>query len=142
MGLSKTIIVFSIIFLLSTVAISMDSQSAEERLQQLFSASELLRMDDPKIRIKGVLMLFDLKGLYAYTTLKYMWLAESDPKVRNAILKGFRKVGDHLYIADPDFPKDWVVGIRKFDQTEKNRRLRELKKYFPTEVDRYLETGS
>ena len=132
----------SLVLLLPTISVPTESRSADERLQQFFVASELLRANDPNIRTQGVTMLFDLRGLYAYTTLKYMWLAESNPNVRKAIVKGFKKLGDHVFIADPDFPRDWVVGLKHFEQMERQKRLRELRDYFPKEVARYLEAGS
>lgn len=99
-------------------------------------------MENPSTRIQGVAMLFNLKGLYDYTTLKYLWLAESDPNVRLEILKGFKKIGDHIYIADPDFPKYWIIGLKQYDQQERNKRLMELRRYFPKEVTRYLDGKS
>jgi len=87
-------------------------------------------------------MLFNLKGLYDYTTLKYLWLAESDPNLRLEILKGFKKIGDHIYIADPEFPKYWIIGLKQYDQQERNKRLMELRRYFPKEVTRYLDGKS
>ena len=120
------------VLLLPFTALADNTQPACAELEhQLFLASEMLRMDTPEIRIDGVNMLFEIGGLYAYMTLQYLWIAEPHTEGRQAILKGFKHIGDHAYIADPNFPQYWLQSLVQFHEQEQQLRLKELKQFFP-----------
>jgi hypothetical protein len=104
--------------------------------QQIFGYCEMLRMGDSKIVKQGVDGLFKIGGLQALTILHLKWIAEQNPEIRNHILSGFSKIGDHRFIADPDFPKEWIRASKRFLDPERETRLRELRRYFPKDMER------
>ena len=103
--------------------------------QRVFVACEMLRSADPAITRQGVSELFSIGGLEAYTLLHLKWIAEPNPEIRMYILEGFSQIGDHRHIADPSFPHEWIKAAMRFPSPEKDTRLRELKKYFPKDID-------
>ncbi|MHC4336463.1 MAG: HEAT repeat domain-containing protein [Planctomycetota bacterium] len=100
----------------------------------VFMYCECLRSSDPEVVLPAVDGLFEVGGLEAYMLLHLKWIAEPNTQIRNHILLGFSKIGDHRYIADPAFPRKWVEASRRFASPEKERRMYELKKYFPSDV--------
>ena len=138
-SMKKLQIIVLLLLVIPTVSFSDEERDSQERLRQLFLASEQLRMNDPSLRIQGIRMLFEMEGLYVYTTLQYLWLVEPHQDVRNEILHGFNKIGDHVYIADPDFPEFWMKGLEHYQEAEKQKRIKELKRFFSKPVKQYLK---
>jgi hypothetical protein len=101
---------------------------------RIHGACENLRSSDPTVARQGIQGLFLVGGLEAYTILHLKWIAEPDPEIRNAILAGFSKLGDHRHIVDPTFPREWVLAAQRCAPSERKVRLQELNKYFPKEV--------
>ena len=100
----------------------------------VFRYCECLRSSDPEVVLPAIDGLFETGGLEAYMLLHLKWIAEPNAEIRNRILHGFSKIGDHRYIADPDFPGKWVEASERFASPEKERRMYELKRYFPSDM--------
>ena len=93
-------------------------------------------MIDVEIVSQGVEGLFEIGGLEALTLLHLKWIAESNSEIRRRILIGFAKIGDHRYIADPNFPMEWVLAAERFRASEMEDRMKELRRYFPSDMKR------
>ena len=98
----------------------------------LYQACEGIKAGDPTIKKPAIDLLFK-EGLVGYRILYLEWIAETNPEIREHILKGFSKIGDHKHIAF-DFPKDWIEASNRFKDKEKNIRLSELKRYFKSQI--------
>ena len=130
-----------IIFVISSFACSsnigeQESVSPDAVDLRIFSYCEMLRMSDVEIFSQGVDGLFEIGGLQALTLLRLKWIAEPNSEIRKRILVGFAKIGDHRYIADPNFPMEWVLAAERFRDSEMDARIKELRRYFPSDMDR------
>ena len=101
----------------------------------IFRSCECLRSSDPEVIFPAIDGLFKHGCLETYMLLHLKWIAEPNPQIRDHILLGFSRIGDHRYIADPDFPKGWVEASKRFASSEKERRMGEIKKYFSADLN-------